>query len=74
MPVTNLANSAPLRFPVQYVVRPDSTFRGFAGQIASGELRPGMNVVALPSGVKTRVKSLVSFDGDQPNTQAPATP
>jgi sulfate adenylyltransferase subunit 1 len=65
VPVTNLVSSGPLRFPVQYVVRPDSTFRGFAGEIASGELRPGMNVVALPSGVKTRVKALVSFDGDQ---------
>jgi bifunctional enzyme CysN/CysC/sulfate adenylyltransferase subunit 1 len=64
LPVANLANSGPLRFPVQYVVRPDSTFRGFAGQVASGELRPGMKIVALPSGLKTRVKSLVSFDGD----------
>ena len=42
VPVTNLVASAPLRFPVQYVVRvPISTFRGFAGEIASGELRPG---------------------------------
>jgi sulfate adenylyltransferase subunit 1 len=64
LPVTNLSNYGPLRFPIQYVVRPDRTFRGFAGQIASGELRPGMNIVALPSGLKTRVKSIVSFDGD----------
>jgi len=64
LPVTNLTNYGPLRFPIQYVVRPDRTFRGFAGQIASGELRPGMNIVALPSGLKTRVKSIVSFDGD----------
>jgi sulfate adenylyltransferase subunit 1 len=65
LPVDNLKASGPLRFPVQYVIRPDSTFRGFAGQVVSGELRPGMNVVALPSGLKTRVKSIVSFDGDQ---------
>jgi bifunctional enzyme CysN/CysC/sulfate adenylyltransferase subunit 1 len=64
LPVTNLSNYGPLRFPIQYVVRPDRTFRGFAGQIASGELRPGLNIVALPSGLKTRVKSIVSFDGD----------
>ena len=64
LPVTNLSSHGPLRFPIQYVVRPDRTFRGFAGQIASGELRPGMNIVALPSGLKTRVKSIVSFDGD----------
>jgi sulfate adenylyltransferase large subunit len=56
--------SAPLRFPVQYVIRPDSSFRGFAGSLVSGLLRPGMNVVALPSGVQTRVKSIVTFDDE----------
>jgi sulfate adenylyltransferase subunit 1 len=56
------ATAGPLRFPVQYVIRPDASFRGFAGQIASGELRTGMNVVALPSGVKTRLQSLVAFE------------
>jgi sulfate adenylyltransferase large subunit len=54
--------AGPLRFPVQYVIRPDATFRGFAGQVASGTLRPGATVVALPSGLRTRVKSLVSFE------------
>jgi sulfate adenylyltransferase subunit 1 len=54
--------SGPLRFPVQYVIRPDASFRGFAGQVVSGELRAGMNVVAVPSGVKTRVQSLVAFE------------
>ena len=39
--VSDTAAAGPLRFPVQYVIRPDSTFRGFAGQIASGVLRPG---------------------------------
>jgi sulfate adenylyltransferase subunit 1 len=62
--------AGPLRFPVQYVVRPDASFRGFAGQIASGQLRPGMNVVALPSGVKTRVQSLVAFE-DEPESAGP---
>jgi sulfate adenylyltransferase subunit 1 len=54
--------SGPLRFPVQYVIRPDASFRGFAGQVVSGEIRAGMNVVAVPSGVKTRVQSLVAFE------------
>ncbi|MGA3293907.1 MAG: sulfate adenylyltransferase subunit CysN [Candidatus Acidiferrales bacterium] len=54
--------SGPLRFPVQYVIRPDASFRGFAGQLVSGELRAGTSVVALPSGVKTRVQSLVAFE------------
>ena len=54
--------SGPLRFPVQYVIRPDASFRGFAGQIVSGELRPGTSVMALPSGVKTKVQSIVAFE------------
>jgi sulfate adenylyltransferase subunit 1 len=56
--------SGPLRFPVQYVIRPDASFRGFAGQLVSGELRAGTPVMALPSGVKTRVQSLVAFEDD----------
>ncbi len=53
-----------LRFPVQLVVRPDLDFRGFAGTVASGVLRPGDDVVALPSGVSSTVARLVTFDGD----------
>jgi sulfate adenylyltransferase large subunit len=55
-------SSGALRFPVQYVIRPDASFRGFAGQVVSGEIRPGASVMALPSGVKTRVQSIVSFE------------
>jgi sulfate adenylyltransferase subunit 1 len=62
IPVTGESSHAPLRFPVQYVIRPDATFRGFAGQVASGEIRPGMAVMALPSRVKTRIQSLVAFE------------
>ncbi len=64
LPVADIAASQPLRFPVQYVIRPDSSFRGFAGRIASGVLRPGTSVVALPSGVKTRVKAIVAFEDE----------
>src|SRR5271170_6189068 len=53
-----------LRFPVQYVIRPDSTFRGFAGQVAGGTVRPGNSVMALPSRQTTRVESIVTFDGE----------
>ncbi|HKQ88654.1 MAG TPA: hypothetical protein VJS43_17995, partial [Candidatus Acidoferrales bacterium] len=59
------ASFGPLRFPVQYVVRPDASFRGFAGRIASGVLRAGASIVAMPSGLKTKVKSIVSFDGEK---------
>src|SRR5271170_3388728 len=44
------SNSAPFRFAVQRVLRPDHTFRGFAGQISSGTIRPGDRLTALPSG------------------------
>jgi sulfate adenylyltransferase large subunit len=53
-----------LRFPVQYIVRPDANFRGIAGQVASGVVRPGDEVLALPSGQRTRIQSIVSYDGD----------
>ena len=53
-----------VRFPVQYVIRPDASFRGFAGQVASGVIRPGDPVVSLPSERKSRVKSITTFDGD----------
>jgi bifunctional enzyme CysN/CysC/sulfate adenylyltransferase subunit 1 len=54
-----------LRFPVQSVIRPDAGFRGFAGRIASGSIRPGDEVLALPSGQRTRVESIVSFGGER---------
>jgi len=60
-----------LRFPVQMVIRPDATFRGFAGRIASGVIRPGEDVLALPSGQRTRVRSIVSYDGELPAAFAP---
>lgn len=52
------------RFPVQSVIRPDASFRGFAGRIASGTVRPGDPVIALPSRQRTRIDSIVNFDGD----------
>jgi sulfate adenylyltransferase large subunit len=53
-----------MRFPVQYVIRPNLDFRGFAGQVASGIVRPGDPVMVLPSGRTTRVKSIATYDGD----------
>ncbi len=59
------------RFPVQLVIRPHLDFRGYAGQIASGTVRPGDEIVALPSGRTTRVKRIVTFDGDLEEAFAP---
>ena len=52
------------RMPVQLVVRPDLDFRGFAGTIASGVLKPGDPVISMPSGVGSNVERIVTFDGD----------
>ncbi len=56
-----------VRFPVQYVIRPQSTkyadYRGYAGQVASGVLKPGDEVMVLPSGFTTRIASIETADG-----------
>ncbi len=57
-------NLVDFRFPVQMAVRPNAGFRGFAGQIASGAIRPGEEIVVLPSGRTSRVRSIVTFDGE----------
>jgi bifunctional enzyme CysN/CysC len=54
----------PFRMPVQYANRPHSGFRGFAGQVAAGSIRPGDAVRLLPSGRTTTIERIVSFDGD----------
>jgi bifunctional enzyme CysN/CysC len=54
----------PFRLPVQWVNRPDSSFRGFAGTIAGGSVRPGDPVRVYPSGRESTVDSIVTFDGD----------
>jgi bifunctional enzyme CysN/CysC len=58
-------NLVDFRFPIQYVVRPNQNFRGFAGQIASGRIAPDEEVVVLPSGLSSRVKSVVTAEGEQ---------
>ena len=55
----------PFRLPVQWVNRPNLDFRGFAGTIASGVVRPGDAVRVLPSGKTSSVARIVSFDGDK---------
>lgn len=64
IPAETPQHAGSLRLPVQYVIRPDSRFRGFAGRIASGTLRRGDEITAFPSGMRTRVKSIATFDGE----------
>lgn len=58
------ASFTAFRFPVQYVNRPNASFRGYSGTVASGAVFPGDAVLALPSGRHSRVKSIVTADGD----------
>ena len=60
----------PMRFPVQYVNRPNLDFRGYAGTLASGTVRPGQRVKVLPSGVESTIARIVTFDGDLPEAAA----
>ena len=64
VPIDNDHNLKDFRFPVQYVLRPNLDFRGFCGKVASGIIRKGDEVMALPSGKKSRVKSIVTYDGE----------
>jgi bifunctional enzyme CysN/CysC len=57
-------NMVDFRFPVQHVIRPHQDFRGFAGEVASGTIRPGQEVAVLPSGKVTRVDEITTFEGD----------
>ncbi|MCW3479161.1 sulfate adenylyltransferase subunit CysN [Neisseriaceae bacterium JH1-16] len=62
--VASRADLDAFRLPVQYVNRPNLDFRGFAGTIAAGVVRPGDSVTALPSGKQSRVRAIVTADGD----------
>ena len=52
------------RLPVQWVNRPNLNFRGFSGTIASGSVKPGDDIIVIPSGKRSVVKSIVTMDGD----------
>ena len=62
--IGNDHNLEDFRFPVQYVLRPDLNFRGFCGKVASGVVHKGDEIVALPSGKRSHIKSIVTYDGE----------
>jgi bifunctional enzyme CysN/CysC len=68
-------NLVDVRFPVQFVIRPQSTtvtdYRGYAGQVASGVLKPGDDVLVLPSGFTTKIASIETADGPVPEAFPP---
>lgn len=64
VPIAGDKNFSDFRLPVQYVNRPNLNFRGFCGNIASGVVKVGDAIKALPSGKTSTVKSIVTYDGD----------
>jgi sulfate adenylyltransferase large subunit len=69
--IESRAALGPLRFPVQLVIRPDQDFRGYGGQILSGTVRVGDTITAWPSVRTSRVKRIVTWDGDLDEAFAP---
>jgi sulfate adenylyltransferase large subunit len=62
--IEQTAEDEPFRLPIQWVNRPNPDFRGFAGLVASGRIRPGDRVRVLPSGLETSVARIVTMDGE----------
>ena len=71
VPAAEAGASDPFRLAVQRVLRPSQNFRGFAGQIAAGTIRPGDPIMVLPSRRTSRIQSIVTFDGDLLEAYAP---
>jgi bifunctional enzyme CysN/CysC len=68
--VTQAPEDRPLRFPVQWVNRPNADFRGFAGTVAAGSVAPGDRVMVMGSARSSQVKEIVTFDGVLPRAAA----
>jgi bifunctional enzyme CysN/CysC/sulfate adenylyltransferase subunit 1 len=73
LPHQRRLDGASLRFPVQYVLRPNLDYRGFAGQLASGTVRVGDEVMVLPSKRRTHIAAIDTFDGSLPEASAPSS-
>ena len=71
VPLSTATVEQPFRYPVQYVLRPNSDYRGFSGRVASGVVRPGDEVMVVPSGQTSRVKAIDTFSGEIDEAYAP---
>ena len=69
--ISDDCNLEQLRFPVQYVNRPNLDFRGYCGTLTAGTVKPGDSVTALPSGKTSRVSSIVTYDGELEQAHPP---
>lgn len=70
VPLVRTSADAAFRFAVQYVIRPNSDFRGFAGEVLSGTIRVNDRIQVLPSGRFSRVMNIVTWDGNLPSARA----
>jgi sulfate adenylyltransferase large subunit len=71
VPIAEDRNLSDLRYPVQYVLRPNLNYRAFAGQISTGIVKKGDKVMVLPSGKTSKVKGIDTYDGEVPEAFAP---
>jgi sulfate adenylyltransferase large subunit len=71
VPTQGPRDATRFRYPVQYVIRPNLDYRGFAGRIASGTVRKGDSIVVLSSGKTSRVKAIDTFEGEIDEASAP---
>ena len=71
VPIAADRNLSDFRYPVQYVIRPHLDYRGFAGEIASGQVRRGDPILVLPSRQRTKVASIDTFEGSLESAAAP---
>jgi bifunctional enzyme CysN/CysC len=71
VPVAEDRNLRDFRYPVQYVLRPNLNYRGFCGQIASGAIKRGDTIMVLPSGKKSTVKHIDTYEGELEQATAP---
>ncbi|MFO0911387.1 MAG: sulfate adenylyltransferase subunit CysN [Pirellulales bacterium] len=72
VPVPSGDQTGDFRFPVQRVSRPNAEFRGYSGTVAGGQVKPGDRVIVLPGRQKSRVRSIVTFDGEPSEAAAGA--
>lgn len=71
VPLDRQINEKDFAFPVQYVLRPDLNFRGYAGTISAGLVKKGDAIIVLPSGKESRVKSIVTYEGEKDEAYSP---
>jgi bifunctional enzyme CysN/CysC/sulfate adenylyltransferase subunit 1 len=71
LPSARRLDKLPMRFPVQLTLRPNMDFRGFAGQITSGSLKVGDDIVVMPSGRRSKIAAIDTFDGTLQQESAP---